>query len=501
MWIWVARLALAAGSGLITYASFEPIGWWLAGIVGIALFFVSLVPWGKHRPSMASGALLGFIHGFVLYLLLLPWIGEFVGNLPYVALALACALYAILTGLVGVAIARWPVGWVLFPFWYVAVEFARSSWPFGGFSWVRLGWGQINGPLVDVAKWGGPALVTFVTALVATGLVALACRSQRIPAASVIVVIFAASLLTGLTVNRPQHTTDTVEVAAIQGNVPRMGLDFNAQRRAVLENHVRVTKEMAASGAEPDLVIWPENASDVNPFTDAQARQLVEESVAAADAPLLVGTITQDEVGARNTMQVFDPETGPGDYHHKIYLQPFGEYMPYRDFFRNFSEYVDLAGDFKPGDGPGVVRMGNVVVGVATCYEVAFDPAYRDAVKNGAQILTTPTNNATFGFTDMTYQQLAMSRLRAIETDRAVVVVATSGVSAIVHPDGTVSQHTGMFEPGYLVESLPLRDSVTFAVRYGHWVEWVLVIIGVVAGLFAVFTNRHPRTATRRTRK
>ncbi|MDU9793787.1 nitrilase-related carbon-nitrogen hydrolase, partial [Helicobacter pylori] len=90
-------------------------------------------------------------------------------------------------------------------------------------------------------------------------------------------------------------------------------------------------------------------------------------------------------------------------------------------------DLVDLAGDFKPGDGNGVVHMGGIPVGVATCYEVAEDEAYRMAVRGGAQILSTPTNNDTFGFTDMTYQQLAMSRMRAIETDRAVVVVATSG--------------------------------------------------------------------------
>lgn len=164
--------------------------------------------------------------------------------------------------------------------------------------------------------------------------------------------------------------------------------------------------------------------------------------------------------------------------------------MPYRDFFRNFSELVDYAGNFVPGDGNGVVDMGGLPVGVATCYEVAYDPAYRTAVLDGAQILTTPTNNATFGFTDQTYQQLAMSRFRAIETDRAVVVAATSGTSAIVHPDGTVTQDTNLFEPAVLQETLPLRDSVTFAVRHGEKVQLALIIIGLFLVLAAWWTNR-----------
>jgi len=344
--------------------------------------------------------------------------------------------------------------------------------------------------------WGGPALVSFAAALVGSGLAALVIRHRGARIAGVLAVLLplVAGAVTGLTVvNREEATVGETRAAAVQGNVPRMGLDFNAQRRAVLANHVRVTEELA--GEELDLVIWPENSSDVNPFADPEAGELVDRAVRAVDTPILVGTITRDEVGDRNTMVVMDPETGRGDQHDKHFLQPFGEYMPMRDFFRMFSEYVDQAGDFKPGPPEFTVRMRDVVIGVATCYEVAFDPALRTAVLDGAQLLTTPTNNATFGFTDMTYQQLAMSRLRAIEVDRAVVVAATSGVSAIVHPDGSVSQETGIFEPGRLVETLPLRDTITFAARYGGHVQTALIILGGLLFITALVTGRRRTTA------
>ncbi|WP_257161163.1 apolipoprotein N-acyltransferase [Corynebacterium cystitidis] len=487
--IFVLRLALAAFSGFVVFASYEPLGLWWAGIAGIALLYICLIPWGTKKPTGWGGAAIGFAHGFVLYMFLLPWIGEYVGPLPWVALAVACALYSVATGTFGVLVARHRWGFIAFPLIYVAVEFARSSFPFGGFSWVRLAWGQINGPLANLAPWGGPALVTLATVVVATGVVAFF-RSSRVGGGLAVVVPILLGLVAGLGVNNPEHTTDEITASAIQGNVPRMGLDFNAQRRAVLANHARVTEELAATGREPDIVIWPENSSDVNPFTDEEARELIDDAVAAIDAPVLVGTITYDHVGARNTMVVFDPDMGPGEYHHKIYLQPFGETMPMREFFRLFSPYVDDAGDFKPGNGDGTVTMRDIVVGVATCYEVAFDPAYRDSVLNGAEILTTPTNNATFGFTDMTYQQLAMSRLRAIELDRALVVAATSGVSAIVHPDGSVSQKTEIFEAGTLTETLPLRDSSTFAARYGATVEWLLVALGVLSMVLSVVLRR-----------
>lgn len=493
------RFGLAAISGWLVYFSYEQHGLAWAGVAGIAVFYVALMPWpdvfvratgmageAQERPTGGFGALLGFTHALACYLFLLPWIGEFVGAMPYVALSIVLALYGILTGTFGVLVARWRFGFAAFPLVYLAVEWARSSFPFGGFSWVRLAWGQINGPLANLAAWGGPALVTVAAALAGTALVAVFSRDidVRRLAGGTFGLVVGLGLIASIGVDRPSHNVGSVRAAAVQGNVPRMGLDFNAQRRAVLANHVNETialaDEMREKGEPLDLVIWPENSSDVNPFKDKEARALIDVAVRHVAAPVLVGTLTRDDVGARNTMVVFDPEDGPGDFHHKRYLQPFGEYMPMREFFRNFSDLVDLAGDFKPGDGPGVVRMGDTVVGAATCYEVAEDGAYRRAVKNGAQLLTTPTNNATFGFTDMTYQQLAMSRMRAIELDRAVVVAATSGVSAIVHPDGTVSQHSEIFTPAHLVEELPLRDRITPAVRLGGPIEFLLVGAGVI---------------------
>ena len=145
-------------------------------------------------------------------------------------------------------------------------------------------------------------------------------------------------------------------------------------------------------------------------------------------------------------MIVWNPGSGPADRHDKKIVQPFGEYLPWRGFFRLFSSYADMAGTFTPGDGPSVVRIptrsGPVVAGIATCWEVAFDRAARASVDQGAQVLIVPTNNATFGLSSMTYQQLAMSQVRAVEHGRTVLVAATSGVSAIIAPDGTITAST-----------------------------------------------------------
>ncbi|AFB72368.2 apolipoprotein N-acyltransferase [Corynebacterium pseudotuberculosis] len=486
----LARSAIAAIAGLAVYASYAPLGWFFAAPLGLALLCGALAPWKENRPSNKTGAFLGFIYSITLFLLLLPWIGEFVGAMPYIALSTFLSLYSIPLGIIGVRILRHRLGWVWFPFVFVAVECARSNFPFGGFAWVRIAWGQIDGPLAGAAPWGGPALVSLLTALVGAALwQCVTHAAYRRQAASVMVTVLLVAGVATLT-NGQAEDQGTVKVAAVQGNVPRLGLDFNAQRRAVLANHVRETEKIPE---QPDLVIWPENSSDVSPFSDQQAKQLVSQAVAHAQAPILVGTITKDNVGHRNSMVVFDPRSGVGETHNKKYLQPFGEYMPWRDFFRKLSPLVDLAGDFKPGNGNGVVHMTaattgkNIAVGIATCYEVAFDKAGRDAVTAGAQILTTPTNNATFGFTDMTYQQLAMSRMRAIELDRAVVVAATSGVSALIKPDGSVISQTKIFQSATLEDTLPLHDTLTFSARYGTYIEYALVIIGTMCALWSLF--------------
>lgn len=548
-----ARLALAALAGAAAFTSYEPLGWWAAGIVAGGLLYAALLPWPRGRtrasstsarPSMAQGAAIGFVHGMACYLLLLPWIGEYVGKPPYIALAVACSLYAILTGLGGVALARSHWGFVAFPLWYLAVEFARSSFPFGGFGWVRLAWGQIEGPLAGLAQWGGPALVTVATVFIGVGIVQLLASThvlrgsegrvatttddstisnaqrglQRGVSVAMIIIPLLGGAVATLQLNRPGNTFDEITVAAIQGNVPRLGLDFAAQRRAVLNNHVRETKRLADSAAELDLdidvVIWPENSSDVNPFSDQQAYDAIASAVEAVDTPIVVGTITHRDGNPYNTMQVFEPDASvshtkmtPGEFHDKVYLQPFGETLPLRGLFEKLSEYAEMAGNFVAGDGNGVLDVTthaasntdaetvdaadkHVKIGVATCYEVAFDEAFRRSIDNGASILTSPTNNATFGFTDMTYQQLAMSRMRAIETDRAVVVPATSGVSALVDPAGKVLADTEIFEAKHLVDTLPLRSGITPAVRFGQILELALVLAGVLLGSLAVIRRR-----------
>jgi apolipoprotein N-acyltransferase len=320
---------------------------------------------------------------------------------------------------------------------------------------------------------------------------------RRVRAAAVPALLAVAALVAGplaaLVPATGGGADPSVTVAAVQGNVPRLGLDFNAQRRAVLDNHVRVTERLAADVAagrvpQPDLVIWPENSSDIDPLRNADAAAQIDRAARAVGVPVLVGAVIRNPDGrtTSNAAVVWAAGEGVVDRTDKRRVQPFGEYLPWREFFALFSEYAARAGHFVPGSGEGVVQIAGARLGVVICWEVAFDDLVADGVGAGAQVLAVPSNNATFGLSEMTFQQLAMSRVRAVEHDRAVVVATTSGVSAMIAPDGTVTASTGQFTPDVLVSDVPLRSTTTLANRLRAAPEWVLAVAGVAAACWVV---------------
>ncbi|MBV9313661.1 MAG: apolipoprotein N-acyltransferase [Pseudonocardia sp.] len=491
--ICAARLLAAPVGGLLLYAACAPNTlWWLSPVA------FALLAAGLWERRWRLGFLLGFLFGLAYFVPLLSWVGIYVGPVPWLVLATLQALFVGVGCMAIAGLSRLRLA----PLWaaamWTATEAAMARVPFGGFPWGRVAFSQADGPFIRLAAYGGPPLVSFAVALTGFALAELVKRVVDPPAqrdrwpaatAAVLLPVLVAMALPGwLTAAGPARDAGQVTVAAVQGNVPRLGLEFNAQRRAVLDNHVRRTIELADDVAAgrvpaPQLVIWPENASDIDPLRNPDAAAEINTAVTRIGVPILVGAVLvlPDGWHTANSALVWEPQLGLTQRNDKRRVQPFGEYLPWRGFFRLFSEYADRAGFFVPGSGPGVVRMAGVPVGVAICWEVAFDDLVEDSVRNGAQLLAVPTNNATFGRSDMTYQQLAMSRLRAVKHDRTVVVAATSGASAIIAPDGSELARSGLFTPAALVERVPLRQTTTLATRLGSAPEWLLTVTGVAA--------------------
>jgi len=267
----------------------------------------------------------------------------------------------------------------------------------------------------------------------------------------------------------------------------------------MLDNHVQQTLQLvdaikAGSAPQPQFVIWPENSADIDPLANADAAEQINLAARAIGVPILVGAVvarpdaTPENPSASNTVIVWDPKSGPGERHDKQIVQPFGEYLPWRSFFTHLSSYAERAGYFVPGSGSGVVHPAGIPVGVATCWEVIFDRALRQSVRNGAQLLAVPTNNATFD-KSMSEQQLAFAKLRAVEHGRYVIVAGTTGVSAAIGPDGQEITRTEFFTPAYLDVQVRLRTAQTPATRWAGALEWLLIAAAVAAIGAAILHN------------
>ncbi|MFI2364296.1 apolipoprotein N-acyltransferase [Promicromonospora sp. NPDC019610] len=288
---------------------------------------------------------------------------------------------------------------------------------------------------------------------------------------------------------------------AVQGNVGEPGLGAFANRAEVLNNHLEGTYVLAEDFAgELDVVLWPENGSDLDPQTTPDVARGLDNASTAVGAPILVGAQEFPETGGRyNVSLLWQAGQGVIARYAKQHPAPFGEYIPLRSILRLFSDQVDrVTTDMIPGVNPPYVdvpsRLGQDAyrLGTIICFEVAYDEIIRDAVLEGAQVLVIPTNNASFGWTAESTQQLAMSRLQAITTGRAAVQISTVGVSGVITPDGTVVRDTELFTADQFVVDLPLRSSITPAVAAGYWPGWivgglafVLVVAGVVGGIGA----------------
>lgn len=487
------RPGAAVLSGVMLYLSFPPRPLWWLVLPGFAL-----MAWSLHGRRPRAGFGLGYLAGLGFLLPLLVWTGAEVGPGPWLALAGVEALFLAAVGLGIAAVSRLP-GW---PVWAAAVwilgEAARARAPFGGFPWGKIAFGQADSVFLPLAAVGGTPVLGFAVVLCGFGLyevvrqVLARRRTGRVPrsaaagaAAAVLVPVVAA--LAALPLVSDSAEDGTVTVAAVQGNVPRAGLEFNAQRRAVLDNHVRRTLQLAddvkaGKVPQPDFVLWPENSSDIDPYRNGDARLVIDEAARAIGVPISVGAVITPDTGPlRNTQILWDPERGPTATYDKRQIQPFGEFLPMRSLIKTISPgYADMVSrDFGRGTEPGVFDMAGTEVGLATCYEAAFDWDVRDTVTHGAQLISVPSNNATFDRSQMTYQQLAMSRVRAVEHSRTVVVPVTSGVSAIIMPDGKIVRQSKMFTPAALVDQVPLRSSLTPATRMGTLPEGLLVAIAV----------------------
>jgi apolipoprotein N-acyltransferase len=503
----LARLLLAVAGGLALTISFEPIAIAYFVPVGLAAFALAT----RELPFWRSG-LVGLVFGVAFYFTHIDWMRTSIGPDAWAALS---AIEAVFYGLVGLAVPllrrlpAWPV-WLAAT--WTAAESLRSGWPFSGMPWGRISFAAVDTPVAPALAYVGMTGLSFLLAL--TGFLLAAAVETWLPgsertsrrtrhlALGGAVAVLAALVLPVVAPYETEETGSAV-VAAVQGDVPGPGNDILYDHRGVTRNHVDATVQLAADGgARPDFVLWPENSTAVDPFVDSDVNAGIREAVAAIGVPVVVGGLVDDGPDhVLNQGIVWDPETGPGDRYTKQHPVPYGEYIPFRRYWDpDFGALQQIGRDMKSGTRTSPIQVAGIGIADAICFDVAYDDVAREQLQAGAELMTVQTSNASFIFTDQIDQQFAITRLRAIESGRWLVVAATNGITGVIAPDGTVVASADPRTTAVIVEQVGLSTELTPAIRLGVWPSRVftaVALLGLVLGGLAYRRQRDPAALDR----
>jgi apolipoprotein N-acyltransferase len=481
---WPSRLRLllrCSAAGMCLAASVPPWGWWPLAFVGIAIWdrLVADVGWAlRFRRSWLVAAV------WLFPALLWMW------DLTKPGYVIAAAAYA---GFFAVAVAlvppHAPARWVGLPAAIVLAEIARWTIPFGGVPLATLAMSQADAPLAQTARIGTAIVVSGLVAV--GGVVLSAVVTQRWRAAGVAAAIVVGFWALSLVAPRGEPVDD-VSYALVQGGGPQRTRAADTDEREVFERHLRASEQITTP---VDLVLWPENVVSVDEL--AGSREDVELAALARrlGTTLIVG-VTED-AGRENFLNaavVYNPDGTMGERYDKIRRVPFGEYVPLRGLLERVAGDAGLPRrDAIEGDGPALLRTEAGDLAVAISWEVFFTDRVREGVLEDAQIVINPTNGSSYWLTQVQTQQVASSRLRAIETGQWVLQSAPTGFTAVVTPDGDVLARSGVSEQRVFQGEAELRRGNTIAMATGPQ-PVVLIAAVALAGAWAL-QRRYPSGA------
>jgi apolipoprotein N-acyltransferase len=429
-------------SAFLASAAFEPIGIWFLAILGFALYLRKLRQ--TDRPVWHS-----FLFGFVLNAIVLHWSGKYVGALPWLLLSLLQALFYM------------PIGWIFKrtnSLWWAAVvllvmEEMRSRVPFGGFGWTRIAFSQVESPALPLVALGGVLSLSAFTVLTSLLLTRITLRN--------LVLLSAIFLSTNLLPTNPQGS-GSLNLIAIQGNTPEVGLEFNSRAKAVFNLHRDATREFATGSY--DAIIWPENAIDIDPRSNNEVATDIQALTTSLGAPLIAGVVQLSNGAPQNASIMYGENGQEESVYIKRGLTPFGEYMPLRKLAEIVSPMAKTVNDFAPGDGLVAHKVTGFDLGPVICYEIIKDGLVRQMAEK-SDALIVQTNSATFAYTAESAQQLAITRIRAVEHSREILSVSTVGITAFIDNNGRVLSQTLENKKAFLTGRLTMNSYETLIDR------------------------------------
>jgi apolipoprotein N-acyltransferase len=382
-------------------------------------------------------------------------------------------------------------------------ELVRWSVPFGGVPLASIALGQAGGPLAPVVRVAGPLLLVALTVAVGMGLSALfdARKADRSSLATIGIAASALVIAGLLAATAPTgRVVGELDVALVQGGGPQRTRATPTGAATVFANQVEANQQVRTP---VDLVVWPENV--VNPVPEPasgwrhEGRLYADDATAALateatrlDAVLVPGWFhrdADDPTANLNYQTAIEPDGSVVDRYDKVRTVPFGEYVPMRALVQRLAPDMLPARDLRPGTGPAILDTSVGRLGIAISWEVFFEHRTRDAVTNGGEVIVNPTNGASYWLTQVQTQQVAASRLRALETGRWVLQVAPTGFSAVIDPRGRVLQRTDVGEQAVLHHRVERRQGLTWASRMGTWPMAVMSLLAM-AGAWTASRRR-----------
>jgi apolipoprotein N-acyltransferase len=457
-------------SGLLLSAAFKPIGLWFAAPLAFALLIYTITRSGKYLISFA-------IFAFTFNAAALIWSNKYVGIAPWIALVLLQAIFYLPLAL----LKRIGEYWYFFlPVAFLALEEIRSRFPFGGFGWLRIGFSQVDAPYARLASVGGVSLLSLATLLLGVAAFQLAKRGSGLTLPGIAIAL----TLVGIFVFPNNSPRQTFQVLAVQGSVPKLGLDFNERATEVFYRHLTATEKALSGDKKPDLIIWPENSVDVDPFNNPKIGSAITSLVDKSEVPLIIGAVLRTEGQLQNASVLWEPKTGATTRYIKRHLTPFGEVMPLRSALTFLSDLPNQVEDFTPGNTAVIHVVGQAKIAPIICFELIDDRLIQSSA-NSSNLFVVQTNSATFANTAQSAQQLAITRIRSIEHARYAVSVSTIGTSAIVDTNGIVLKSTKENIADSINSAVALNATKTIYDRVGEF-AWVLVLLiglGFSAGL------------------
>ena len=473
----------AVAAGLLIAAGLPPWGWGPLSLIGIAVWF-RLLRTRRGRDRFGLSALVG-----------LAWFTPatlWMVDLTAYGWPVALLVFSGLTGLIGLATppdGDWPRR-LAFVGALVLIELIRWNHPFGGTPIATFAMIGVSAPWALGARLFGSPFLTGLVTLAGTGVADL--TERRWFNAAMVAAALAAATIGGNLAGRAVETVGHLDVAVVQGGGPQNTRADICETRAVFERHLAASETI---DRPVDLVLWPEDVVHPSPDTrrtpdrcddallsGSEAEARLARLATEVDAVVVSGWFQRTDDGEANANYSIaqSPDGTITDRYDKVLLVPFGEFVPLRSLIERFSD--ELPGrDVRRGTEPAVLETDVGRLGISISWEIFFDHRARDAIGNGGLLLLNPTNGSSYWLTIVQTQQVASSRLRAIETDRWVLQAAPTGFSAVVHPDGHVEQRTGISEQAVLYDTVALRQGTTLAVRWGAWPMIVFSALVLVA--------------------